>query len=211
VSSSEYVGVFKPVASLDSAFARAEPPTHDAWRPNLVSETKHRRFVAVALRSVREIASVFVQRTAALDARSAGPIDAALATLFEGPDIEPQRRLPRVIVGDVRLLAADEHHVSEIDFTVEHADDSLGTVVTATARIATHDGWTVERVDGGDNGSSDAGEVVGFSGPDERWQPDDRLVVGRDDPDRWSVRVRSGATRSIGVDLIASDLREADA
>ena len=48
--SAEYGAVFKPERTLDHAFALAEPPTHDAWNPELVGETKLRRFVAVALR-----------------------------------------------------------------------------------------------------------------------------------------------------------------
>jgi len=52
----EWAGVFICDRDLDSAFAAAEPPTHDDWHPLLVGEKRDRRVVNVALREVRNAA-----------------------------------------------------------------------------------------------------------------------------------------------------------
>ena len=104
--SSEYGGVFKPERTLDRPFARAEPPTHDAWHPELVDETKLRRFVAVALRTVRERAKRFAERDRRTlpavrtlrrwCARSMCSSPNAIATLGQ-----PAKQLPDAVVGQV--------------------------------------------------------------------------------------------------------------
>jgi hypothetical protein len=52
----EWGGVFVCDRDLDSAFAAAEPPTHDDWQPLLVAEKRDRRIVNIALREIRDTA-----------------------------------------------------------------------------------------------------------------------------------------------------------
>ena len=87
--SSEYGGVFKPERTLDRAFARAEPPTHDAWHPELVDETKLRRFVAVALRTIRERAKRYAEQGGS---HAGGPNVAPLARALDALFTESTRR-----------------------------------------------------------------------------------------------------------------------
>jgi hypothetical protein len=46
-----YVGVFKTLDDLDETFARAEPPTHDAWSPDYLDD-RERSIVRVTLRKI---------------------------------------------------------------------------------------------------------------------------------------------------------------
>jgi hypothetical protein len=55
----EYAGVFKVDAAVDAAFARAEPPTHDDWVPDLVLDASEKTYVRVALRRAREVIDAF--------------------------------------------------------------------------------------------------------------------------------------------------------
>ena len=48
-----WVAVFKPIRELDNAFAEAEPPTHDDWKPDSLERRKG-TFVRVALRRIKE-------------------------------------------------------------------------------------------------------------------------------------------------------------
>jgi hypothetical protein len=51
--SMEWAGVFRARDDLDDAFAQAEPPTHDAWRPELVEDRADRLVVRKALQEIR--------------------------------------------------------------------------------------------------------------------------------------------------------------
>lgn len=48
----EWAAVFRGEDDLDSAFAQAEPPTHDSWQPSLISSAEQRQRVAKALRDI---------------------------------------------------------------------------------------------------------------------------------------------------------------
>jgi hypothetical protein len=209
--SSEYVGVFKPVEPVDRAFALAEPPTHDAWNSNLVGETKLRRFVAVALRSVRDSAARFATGTAAGATGSVARLAHLLDSIFgdTGPATAPiERPPPYVTVDAVDHLEGKAEHVSEISFTVEHAPGTAGTVIEARAHVATHDGWTLDRA--ADDADARDIEVIGFFGSSPMAPPaGPRLVVRRGDPERWRLRIRSGPRLSVGIDLEPQPLEDA--
>jgi len=49
----EWAGVFRVRREHDARFAKAEPPTHDSWSPELVSERRDRTIVNVGLRNIR--------------------------------------------------------------------------------------------------------------------------------------------------------------
>jgi len=55
----EYAGVFRVDADADAAFARAEPPTHDDWIPDLLLDASEKTYIRVALRRVKEAVEVF--------------------------------------------------------------------------------------------------------------------------------------------------------
>lgn len=48
----EWAGVFRADDELDGAFAHAEPPTHDSWQPNLITDHEQRLRVVKALRDI---------------------------------------------------------------------------------------------------------------------------------------------------------------
>jgi hypothetical protein len=204
--SSEYVGVFKPAAELDRAFARAEPPTHDGWNANLVPETKLRRYVGVALRTIRDVTTAFAkQPSSGADDLSVAPVTDALSVLFEdgNEQASTDRQPPLVTVEDVSLVRAGSEIISRIAFVVEHADGSEGTRIEATSHVATHDGWTVEREVPEALEVPSAVEVMGFDQHGEPRVAGTDVVVGRGDSNGWSVRVRSRPPFAVGVDLVA--------
>jgi hypothetical protein len=209
-ASEEYGGVFKPERVVDRAFAKAEPPTHDAWHPELVSETKLRRFVAVALRSVREHTERMADRADpnATDANVAA-VARALDDLFRPAD----RRTggisssPRIAVGSSTLSFQAGDVVASVPFDVEHAPQSRGTSVVATVHLASHDGWTADR-------SVPAGEpqpqIVGFATTSDAARIEvegDRLDVGRGARSEWYVFVRSSAKVAVTLDLVPEPIR----
>ncbi|MPZ68687.1 MAG: hypothetical protein GEU71_04070 [Actinobacteria bacterium] len=53
-SNIQWAGVFKASSEVDKAFAASEPPTHDAWSPDLVADKRLKRLVNVALRRIRQ-------------------------------------------------------------------------------------------------------------------------------------------------------------
>jgi hypothetical protein len=55
----EYGGVFRVDSEADTAFARAEPPTHDDWVPDLLLDASEKTYVRVALRRVRDSIEAF--------------------------------------------------------------------------------------------------------------------------------------------------------
>lgn len=55
----EYAGVFRVDTDADAAFARAEPPTHDDWVPDLLLDASEKTYVRVAMRKVKELTESF--------------------------------------------------------------------------------------------------------------------------------------------------------
>lgn len=53
-SSMHLCGVFRPLKEHDGAFARSEPPAHDIWQPNGISDATEKSIVRVALRNMRQ-------------------------------------------------------------------------------------------------------------------------------------------------------------
>ncbi|AOJ87578.1 hypothetical protein WS87_13315 [Burkholderia sp. MSMB0856] len=68
----EYGGVFRVDAEADAAFARAEPPTHDDWVPDLLLDAAEKTYVRVALRRVKDTVDAFTAPHP-IEATGAGP------------------------------------------------------------------------------------------------------------------------------------------
>jgi hypothetical protein len=200
----EYGGVFKPQRNLDRAFAMAEPPTHDAWHPELVGESKLRRYVAVALRGVRDRADRQAGQSGGLGVDGdVAAVAEALDDLFVGSGASGggAPTLPRVTVGPVHLDRRDDHLVTAVPFTVEHAPSSHGTTVDAVAHRASHDGWIADRSEPPTTAWT---EVVGFSPTSDAGDlvvEGSRLVVTGDDARDWHAIVRSRAGIAVALDL----------
>lgn len=203
-ASNEYGGVFKPERTLDRAFAMAEPPTHDAWHPELVGQTKLRRYVAVALRGVRERVDRHVAHgdghgadaDVAAVAEVLDDLFASGATRADAPPI-----LPRVTIGAVRLERGEDDLITVVPFAVEHAPATRSTVVDAVVHRASHDGWVADRSDP----SATAGtEVVGFTPVPRAGElavEGSRLIVAGDDARDWHAIVRSRPGIAVALDL----------
>jgi hypothetical protein len=60
-SSIGYAGVFIADSAVDSVFAKSEPPTHDDWSPDSLTDRWHKTYVRVALRRINEEMIGFAQ------------------------------------------------------------------------------------------------------------------------------------------------------
>ncbi|MBA3943648.1 MAG: hypothetical protein H0X37_03700 [Herpetosiphonaceae bacterium] len=56
-----YSGVFVTAPEVDAIFAGAEPPTHDTWIPQALTERSQRTYVNVALRNIEQEMTRFAQ------------------------------------------------------------------------------------------------------------------------------------------------------
>jgi hypothetical protein len=56
----EYGAVFIADESLERSFANAEPPSHDEWNPNLMSDEKAKSCVRLAIRRAQETVAEFI-------------------------------------------------------------------------------------------------------------------------------------------------------
>lgn len=55
----EWGGAFRCLTDVDNHFAKAEPPAHEGWDPEFVSDDWGRTFVRVALREIKKAARTF--------------------------------------------------------------------------------------------------------------------------------------------------------
>lgn len=88
----EYAGVFRVDADADAAFARAEPPTHDDWVPDLLLDASEKTYVRVAMRRVKDAVEAFAAPHA-IEASGAGPHSvASFSRLLGGlvPSLTPE-------------------------------------------------------------------------------------------------------------------------
>lgn len=91
-----WVAVFKPVEATDRAFAKSEPPAHDAWNPRGMTDAKEKSFVNVALRNIKREISTYlrpgVSSAAPSEQKSTGRLSVALGSLVLG--VTGNRALP---------------------------------------------------------------------------------------------------------------------
>lgn len=118
-----WLGVFKPTVQMDPIFAAAEPPSHDDWKPEAVTDPRQRTFVNVGLKRVRERVKEYLQPVQVdpgiPDGTSTGVLSDALATLAgsvggsraqrepgrrRGSRAPSRSRMPRVQVINTRLI-----------------------------------------------------------------------------------------------------------
>lgn len=88
----EYAGVFRVNADADAAFARAEPPTHDDWVPDLLLDASEKTYVRVAMRRVKDAVEAFAAPRP-IEASGAGPHSVAgFSRLLGGlvPSLTPE-------------------------------------------------------------------------------------------------------------------------
>ena len=74
-----WVGVFKPFDDYDRTFALAEPPAHDAWIPNNMSDRNKKSLVNVSLREITNNVREYLTPAPADDAASTSAPTAAVS------------------------------------------------------------------------------------------------------------------------------------
>lgn len=93
-----WVGVFKPAEEADDAFADSEPPTHDDWTVQGVSDRTLKSIVNISLKRIREEVKAWLSPTSPDGGRAAQSHPAAvLANALSGlvPQADGQRVTPK--------------------------------------------------------------------------------------------------------------------
>jgi hypothetical protein len=220
----EWIGVFKAAEPVDQAFAAAEPPTHDAWKPNLVANARYKSFVNVALRRIKDaVNGAFrvspappdddTERSAVVIAEALGQlINSAPGTGSGRPADRPGRirssrirSSPKLEIGPNRMLLREGHAILEVPFKVEPASGARSSVVRAGAAVAS-----------GDSGGREAepplgaatAVVLGFQTGDERVTGYE-LTVDAADRRTWTVTVETAEDAATVLDLQAVSVSEA--
>ncbi len=156
---SEWAGVFvaSSDAEVESAFARAEPPAHDDWRPASLEKGRAKTFVSVALREIAKRAREIVNPSVVPSpsdletpwlAKVADKLGERLHTNHNPRPVQGGRaRKPRASRPVFKRLEADEEGrpVAVFSSTITQDSKCSGKELAVTAAIAI-DGTTDSRI-----------------------------------------------------------------
>lgn len=222
-STLEYAGVFRVDPSVEEAFARAEPPTHDDWSPELLDDPWEKRYVRIAKRRIDAIVQDYAAPMPLVPQAAAGGglggFSDQLGSLLLGEPGPGLSAPPAQSAGGTRSSAAprravaprlrliDEGHLELLDgrpalrveFTIEHVPGSSRSIVVASA-AAVLDGHALET-------EPPPGvaipEILGWVGPDGRSHHGDRVIVSGSSGDPWRVYASVPPDAAVSVDLQA--------
>ncbi|ALN15208.1 hypothetical protein [Acidipropionibacterium acidipropionici] len=194
----EWVGVFKPVRELDSAFSASEPPTHDSWNPNSL-ESAHKRLVNTGLRRIGEEVRTFLAPADAVEdepQESTSQLAAALGVLSRPVAGRSASAAPRPgrQSRDVKARTS-KVEVTGYELVPPSEDGDPSTAITRITLLARSDGEYVRvtpKLDIGIDGRNSLGD------PDEvyigSWTTSEGVKYDGD-----GIRVRSGETFTVDV------------
>jgi len=201
----EYAGVFRVDSSVDAAFARSEPPTHDDWVPDLLEATAERTYVRVAQRRVKELVEVFAApfsvEPGTTDARSVLGFSTMLGGLVPSPhdgaarsasrNGRPPRRRPSPSPTDARTNLIGEPELALINgipamvVRFEVLGRSGRTVtIKALSRVMVADGFETEPPEG-----AEIPRVLAWRAPDGSVRSTESSCIVQVAGGTWSVEV----------------------
>jgi len=219
----EYAGVFLVDPSVEAAFAKSEPPTHDDWSPDNLEDDWEKRYVRIAQRRILEVLQEYVAPSAVVPETADGPgglggFSDELGGIFLG---EPGTNLSEPDQGGAtgtrtqagartrrptlkfaeggRLELFEARRVLRVDFTVEHVPGSTRSIVIATPSVVL-EGHAVETDPPVGVGVP---KVVCWIGPDGRRHTGDRVVVSGPVVGSWSLYVSVPTDAAVVVEFEA--------
>ncbi len=152
----QYSGIFISDRRVEDAFARSEPPSHDDWVRERLTDPTERKYVNVGLRRIKEKTAEFISPAVRLPGSSwqgslAGVAD-SLGTLLPGLTEDARGasmersggsgggsggggRSPSVNLRPVIRVPRDEAVELEIPFSVSHVPDTSGSRVTVEVSV----------------------------------------------------------------------------
>lgn len=217
----EYAGVFRVDSAADSAFARAEPPTHDDWVPDLLDAPAERTYVRVAQRRIREFIESFAAPHAiepeSADERSVVGFSTMLGGLVPSLHRDEMSDTERRARGDftrtpkgrssVRLKFIGEPSLDLVDglpamivkFELEGPHGQIARV-TALPRVTVADGFETDPPEG-----AEIPRVLAWRGPDGAVFSTDEDCNIQTGTGLWTVEVRipSDAMTTLTLDVKA--------
>ena len=211
---SQWAAVFKPVDSLDPAFADAEPPTHDSWNSKMVSNRDERRSVNVGTRvigeKIREMLEPHVIEATGHTDEPLARIADRLADLMPSVSATGATK-PRPTTGvgtkplvsrtSERIVLHDEQPAVEAGFTV--ASTAARVEIRADVSAAINSGLNRESDPPLGVGLP---EVVGFapsSAPGQVFAGDTMVLEPSDERD-WMVIATVGGDNAVLVSVTGS-------
>ncbi|MFC1545198.1 hypothetical protein ACFL44_00730 [Gemmatimonadota bacterium] len=220
----EYAGVFRVDDSMNSIFAKAEPPAHESWNYQQLEEQNHRSYVRVALNRITQKTNEFIhpERPAPSggEAHPLGAVARRLGNLIPaiqgiGAEVQVQKPggrgsgrgrklLPKArirMTGEMELLEERAEPTAIIWFEVDPAEGTEGTKIRADVQVGILDGNLKEKTP--PIGSKQPW-VVGWRTPQSGV-----LHVGQDwtiipaySEEPWGVEVGLAGNASVVVNLI---------
>ena len=223
-SAVEYAGVFLVDPSVEAAFARSEPPTHDDWTPDNLEDDWEKRYVRIAQRRLSEVLQEYAAPQALGPGEAAGGglggFSDELGRIFLGEPggglsvpadgrpgggegsgghggARPRRPILRVLDGG-GLEVFEGRRALRVDFSVEFVPGSTRTIVEAAPSVIL-DGHAIEM-------DPPVGvavpEVICWMGPDGRRQAGRRAIVSAaSGAGPWSVFITVPADAVVAVEI----------
>lgn len=221
-----YAGVFLADSALDRVYAGAEPPTHDAWNPEILNEPSARTFVRTTFKRLQEKLGEVVrpfeagpakQKPGAKLTRIADRLGSVLIGVEgDGPSLQPEpeegkkkkrsgkkvraRKGSARLQNKSRLRVRGSDLIRAFDFDVSHAEGRSSTRVRAEAASVL--------LGGGIEREPPAGavtvRVVGWTSPTGReWTDGDEIDL--DEEGAWSIDVAVPRDASVSLKLTVLD------
>lgn len=158
----QYTGVFVTDGGVEEVFARSEPPSHDDWVKERISDPIERRYVNVSFRRIKEKVREFISPKVTLvgspyQGSLAGLAD-HLGTLLPGLEESAKgrsapsttsggaggsgggRKKPGIRIESVLRKPGERHVELEVHYSVEHIPGTRGSDVTFKATVVTAGG-----------------------------------------------------------------------
>ena len=197
----EYAGVFVTDGEVEEVFARSEPPSHDDWVKERITDRIERRYINVGLRRIKEKVKEFVAPSVTL---VGSPYRGSLASLADHlgtllPGLEESAkgrptpgpgggggggsgsRTPEISIESVARTPHDDGLELEIRYSVIHVPNTPGSQVTFKASVVTAGGGRESEAPAGRSVPVVKGWSVGDGSLNE--ETEDRQVLQFNVPD----------------------------
>jgi hypothetical protein len=195
-----YAGVFKTEPELDETFAKAEPPTHDAWSPEELDD-RERSIVRTTLRKIDDALRTHTSPVSRDDAGRGDADGLAAVSRFLGSLLAPapaQAAGPRDTNGSgrstsksrVKMIGSprwDRHEGMDVvvqEFEVEPGRSPLTVEAEASVRV-----WGGGGRESAPPLGAPAPALIAWRAPGGKLHPGGRLAVQSGESGRWEAIV----------------------
>ena len=219
----EYGGVFVTDQDADDAFARAEPPTHDDWKPDILNDSSERTMVRVAFREIKAITKQYAapatSDTPDTGQVSLGRVSGMLGDLVPtlesgGASVVPgsQKRSKKTgrksqgrsgmgisILNEGNLIRVGEKTAVSYQFSVTRPSQAAPVTIEVEPQVLINDGNSVEREE--PEGEAIPEVLYWEDSSGKRRNGGTVLEIDTGDSDEWSVVIALPEDALTGVNF----------